>query len=525
MIKKSTANVVAFLLISTASAFSHAENTTEAIEDLDSSLSMMTLTHTLTLPFDHPLYSIYSEVGFEYLWASKDKLLQLVHQLEALQFDGLDPRHYDIEELYWRINNTENFQHIDTELEVLATTSMLNALSHLMYGKLKADEIEPMWRYERQRPLDQRHEALLIKHQSNISTAFDQARPDFPPYQQLRSAYQTLLAELKLHEWPFISEDRPSIRQGDRDPRVVLIRERLLPSIDHPDPDFYDEALAEAVIEFQKSFLLTTDGIVGPATLRAMNMSPADKLNQIQVNLERMRWLANEMEEEMVLVDIAGAKLVYYENAQPVWETRTQVGRPARPTPLMKSRITHFTFNPTWTIPPTILRQDKLPEIRRDISYLQRNNIRVLDYSGAELQADEIDWSNPGGIMLRQDSGPANALGQVVIRFPNSEAIYLHDTPSKRLFERDQRAFSSGCIRVENALDLVSILMEATQTPEAQQIDSLLNSRQTRNVSLRSSIPVLLAYWTAEADDKGHIIFRPDIYNHDKRVLTALNAH
>ncbi|EXJ11918.1 MULTISPECIES: L,D-transpeptidase family protein [Nitrincola] len=525
MIKKSTANVVAFLLISTASAFSHAENSTEALEELNSSLSMMTFSHTLTLPFDHPLYALYAEVGFEPLWTSKDKLLELVHELEALQFDGLDPRRYHIEELYLRIHQTEQTQTMNEDLELLATASMLKALSHLMYGKLKADEIEPMWRYERKRPIDQRHQALLIKHRSNISAAFEHARPDFPLYQQLRSGYQALLAELKLHEWPFISEERPSIRLGDRDPRVVLIRERLRPSVDHPDPDLYDEALADAVIEFQKSFLLTTDGIVGPATLKALNMSPADKLNQIQVNLERMRWLANEMEAEMVLVDIAGAKLVYYDEALPVWETRTQVGRPARPTPLMKSRITHFTFNPTWTIPPTILRQDKLPEIRRDISYLQRNNIRVIDSSGAELQASEVDWNNPGGIMLRQDSGPANALGQVVIRFPNSEAIYLHDTPSKRLFDRDQRAFSSGCVRVENALDLVSILMESTQTPEAQQIDSLLNSRQTRNVSLRSSVPVLLGYWTAEADENGHIIFRPDIYNHDQRILTALNAH
>src|SRR5690606_18179207 len=116
------------------------------------------------------------------------------------------------------------------------------------------------------------------------------------------------------------------------------------------------------------------------------------------------------------------------------WSARTQVGRASRPTPTLKSEVTHFTINPTWTVPPTILRNDKLPEIRRDIGYLERNNMRVLDHRGNRLNPYEVDWNNPSGIMLRQDAGPQNALGQVAIRFPNPFSVYLHDTPSQSIF-------------------------------------------------------------------------------------------
>lgn len=168
------------------------------------------------------------------------------------------------------------------------------------------------------------------------------------------------------------------------------------------DALLYSEKLAVAVKAFQQDHYLEDDGIVGPATLRELNISPEQRLMQVRINLERLRWLDKLLEPTMLLVDIAGARLLYFRNGEIVWRTRTQVGTVRRQTPLLKSRITHLTVNPTWTVPPTILREDKLPAIRRDIGYLARSNMSVLDYQGNVLDPYSVDWRAPSGIMLRQ---------------------------------------------------------------------------------------------------------------------------
>jgi murein L,D-transpeptidase YcbB/YkuD len=243
------------------------------------------------------------------------------------------------------------------------------------------------------------------------------------------------------------------------------------------------------------------------------------------VNLERARWMLRELRGDLVLVDIAGYRIVYFRGSRPVWRARVQVGRPYRSTPSFRSEITYFTFNPTWTLPPTILREDVLPHVRADIDYLARNRMRVLDRLGVELDPALVDWSRPEGLLLRQDAGPGNALGQVAIRFPNPHAVYLHDTPNKRLFEREQRAFSSGCIRVENPLELVELLLDDPERWDRPAIEALIATGRTRNVPLPRPVPILLLYWTVDVHAGGRIAFKPDIYGRDAPLLQALSAH
>jgi murein L,D-transpeptidase YcbB/YkuD len=476
----------------------------------------------------------YADRGFAPAWDGKERLERLVSALEGLEQDGLDPELYDLAEL--RSRAAEDAQGADTVActEMLATRAYLRALLHLALGRLDPAQVDPIWRSGDAPALDSQRLRVIMLAGNMLDDpegAMQRVRPDFRQYRDLRKAYARLEAQAQTTDWPRIPTG-PLLREGMSDPRVPLLRQRLAASPATPpvpmpaetvyDAELYDAELVEAVTAFQRSHHLQADGIVGPETVAALNVPPADRLAQIRVNLERLRWLAREKEDNFVLVDIAGAEISYFRSGAVVWNARTQVGRPSRPTPRLRSEITHLTFNPTWTVPPTILRNDTLPSIREDIGYLERNRFRVLDYAGNRLDPEEVDWGNPTRIMLRQDAGPDNALGRVAIRFPNPFHVYLHDTPSQRHFAADRRAVSSGCVRVDRPMELVDLLMADGSDAGPGHAERLVAENRTRSFHLARPVPILLAYWTADADADGNVRFRPDIYRSDERVAWAL---
>lgn len=464
-------------------------------------------------------------------WDDESRRARLISALEGLADDGLEPNDYLIEQLRRFPGTVAHDASRRACADLMATAAYLQALSHLAHGRLDPAAVEPLWRFEPSRD-DVVNEILLLHAQADLddpARAFDRTRPSTTLYRNLQRGLARFHAMAAQGEWVSIPAGR-SLRPGAVDPRVPLLRTRLSVPGDTSstitDADRYDDVLVDAVMRFQRRHHLEVDGIVGAATLAALNVPLAARIEQIRVNLERARWLASITDalSEYVLVDVAGAMISFRRDGETIWSARTQVGRASRPTPLLKSEITHFTFNPTWTVPPTILRKDKLPEIRRDIEYLARNRIRVIDYSGNELDPAFIDWNDPGAVLLRQDAGPDNALGRVAIRFPNPFAVYLHDTPSQRLFQRDQRTFSSGCVRVERAMELVDLLIDSSHSIDRTRVDEIIESGETRNVSLARPVPILIAYWTAEADADGEVRFRNDIYAHDDALVRALSA-
>ena len=243
-----------------------------------------------------------------------------------------------------------------------------------------------------------------------------------------------------------------------------------------------------------------------------------DKQLSIQINLERLRQISRMMSDNMVLVDIVGAELTVFDNGEVILNQPSQVGRTDRQTPLMWSEITHITVNPSWTVPPTVYRDDMLPQIRQNISFLEDNQIQVLDFDGHPLNPRSINWRNPGRILLRQKPGELNELGRIVVRFPNNEAIFLHDTPSQGYFSKQMRALSSGCIRLQEAPRLAEILLELSQTDQVDRLPELLNNGRTQEIFFDHKIPVLLAYWTVDANDQGNIEVRPDLYSLDEAL-------
>jgi murein L,D-transpeptidase YcbB/YkuD len=229
-----------------------------------------------------------------------------------------------------------------------------------------------------------------------------------------------------------------------------------------------------------------------------------------------------------VLVDIAGFDITVLHDGEPVWESRVQVGKPYRSTPIFRSAISYLVLNPTWTVPPGILKNDVLPAVRRNPAYLASKNLRVIDYQGREVDPATIDWSRATAqsfpYLLRQDPSPANSLGLIKFMFPNEHNVYLHDTPSKELFERDERAFSSGCIRVERPFELAELLLADAEEWSREKIRAAVESRQTRTVKLERPVPVLLYYWTAQGRPDGTTQFKKDIYGRDAAVLKALDG-
>jgi Uncharacterized protein conserved in bacteria len=247
-------------------------------------------------------------------------------------------------------------------------------------------------------------------------------------------------------------------------------------------------------------------------------------LTTIRLNLERLRWVDDDLGQDGLLVDIAGQRLYLNVGDNLGWSGRIQVGTSARQTPALVSYLSHLTLNPTWTVPPTVLRKDKLPEIRKDPAYLSRHHIRVFDQLGSELDPSVIDWNRPGPVTLRQDAGPDSALGLVAFRFANPFSVYLHDTPSKKLFDVEERFFSSGCVRVENAPALAEQLVKDHAPGQISRYREIMGSGKTRNLSLSTQVPLLMAYWTVVADEQGNLRYRPDLYNRDARLKALLDS-
>jgi murein L,D-transpeptidase YcbB/YkuD len=322
-----------------------------------------------------------------------------------------------------------------------------------------------------------------------------------------------------------------ALKPGTSDPRVVVLRRRLAVTGDlsgQPlDAELYDETLAVAVRGFQQRHQLATDGEVGPATLAELNLPVEARITQIRVNLERGRHVLHEIgDDDLVIVDIAGYELRYVQNRKVTWTSRVQVGQPFRQTPIFKSAIDHIVINPTWTVPPGILGKDILPAVRKDPGYLAKRGLEVYDRNGRRVDPGAIDWSRYTGnsfpYFLRQAAGPSNALGRVKIMFPNPYLVYLHDTPSRSLFDMDTRAFSSGCIRVERPFELVEKLLADPQW-SATALQRAVESGETRTVRLARPVRLLLIYWTVDEDDAGRLVFRRDVYDRDQPLARALN--
>jgi murein L,D-transpeptidase YcbB/YkuD len=454
-------------------------------------------------------------------WPNQEQLEQLREQIAQLADDGLQPQEYPLPS---QIGEGPSEQRGCADL--LTSHSYLQALLHLRRGRLLQQQLEPLWHaadLTRPDPLLATL-SLALLHLEAPAQAFTSARPSTPEYQRLRVAYAQRRQQ-PLASWTVLP-DGPLLRPEREDKRLPTLRARLAAegylaeTTDDPST-LFDPATVAALQRFQTDHGLKADGLLGAASLAELNLDGQTRRDQLRANLERLRWLADDMHSSEVMINVAAAELLLVRQGQLLWRTRTQVGRPARQTPLLASRIARLTLNPTWTVPPTILREDKLPSIREDLAYLEQHQLSVLDHDGNVLDPQNVDWDNPGAILLRQAAGSQNPLGRVALRFANPFSVYLHDTPSQQLFDKAPRAFSSGCVRVEAVDNLLAWLLSPE---ELSDVHARIATGATVEYRLPRAAPLLIAYWTVEATDAGQLRYAPDIYGWDARLIAALPA-
>jgi murein L,D-transpeptidase YcbB/YkuD len=480
------------------------------------------------------LSELYQRREYRPIWLDPAWVEQLLAAVQETYAQGLDPREYHVEEIRALQEEILSGLFPDTaltaSLDILLTDALILLAHDLNCGKEEPVSHHPQWNLDRKvagsDPVAFMEDALEGPSIAQVARSW---RIEHPYYGRLKDALARYRAFRASGGWEGIPAG-PSLRLGMKDPRVASLRRRLAvtdPVGEEPaDPEVFDEALERSVMQFQRRHGLKQDGVAGAGTLKAMNVSLEDRIDQIRVNLERARWVLRGVEETFVLVDIAGFRVFYSKDGRIVFSCRAQVGTPYRDTPVFRSEITHVEINPPWVVPPTIFEQDVLPAVQKDRRYLRKKGLTILDSRGRPVSPDGIDWSRYPGrqfpYTLRQDPGPKNALGRIKIMFPNEYFVYLHDTPYKELFSQEERTFSSGCIRLEKPFELAELLLDNPARWNMEALMRAVREKRTRTVYLPRPVPILLLYWTVEVDEVGTVYFKRDPYSRDAGVLDGL---
>lgn len=516
------------------------------------------------------ILAFYKERKFAPAWVVAGEGLsepgkRVLDVLSKADYEGLDARTYlptsmlsFEEDIAARKDDPDALARLDVELMVKVVTFARHAYS----GYLKPKRLSSTLDVTPETISTDKIIAALMKT-GHPEEFLDELHPKHPVYVQMRDELKRVGGardnEVALQRVP----DGPSIRFGQTDERVPLLRQHLeqmgyLASASAPAEEvqtddaeqisgisdvnatprdevvdvvtdenatLYTQDLADAVMDFQSAKGLSADGIVGRRTLAALNGKvPKNRVAMLRANMERMRWLPKNLGQKHVFVNQAAFQVRVVENGEVIHKTKVIVGKERHPTPLFSDEMETVVFNPYWNVPRSITRNEFMPKIWDDPSYLDRNGYEVVSASGQVVSPYEVDWWNYSGNMpyrIRQTPGYNNALGEVKFLFPNKHSVYLHDTPTKHLFKKQRRAFSHGCVRVENPRKFAEFILNWDE----QDVASAIAGGQNHSVRLTNKLPVHLTYFTVWPDEQGKLSYRTDFYGRDKAVLNAMQRY
>ncbi|MGE0733833.1 MAG: murein L,D-transpeptidase [Alphaproteobacteria bacterium] len=479
------------------------------------------------------IQAFYEKREFKSLWFDGDRpnarVKALLETLAGADAHGLLPNDYGGKSLAAKVANHKDDARAD--LELLLTRTMITYAADLDGGRTTPARVSPD-----QFVIPQRKPAPMIldgaAQADDLAKYLDGFAPKQPEYHRLKATlvkYRKLAADGGWKPVALGATLKPKMRNA----RIKQVKERLLVTGElkslGADPELYDDDLLKAVKAFQDRHGLDADGNIGATTLDRLNVSAAQRVEDIIMNMERRRWLPEDQGRKYIFVNVADFELKIVDGAKTIYTTRVVVGTPYHRTPLFSGTMRYVEFNPWWNVPHSIAVNEMLPTIRKDPGYLARNNYVISTRYGAEtsdVDAHAVNWSSlgPGNFpyVLRQKPGPWNALGTVLFMFPNQHNVFLHDTSSKEKFQFPERTFSHGCMRVFKPLDLAILLLKNNKGFERGKLQDILASKVPLRIDLTEPLPVHVTYFTAWTNKDGEVNFRRDVYKRDAALSVAL---
>ena len=487
---------------------------------------------------DRSLSDIYHGNMLQPFWIEDGKPSQraadIISILEDAGSHGLDPADYFVDRIHQYINDRSTADLV--RLDILLSMGMMRYVADQHEGRKQPREIDPEL-FDTASDVEVNWTALrqAAFEAPDMKAFLQQQAPPFLQYRELQKKLSEYRALESAGGWPAIAAG-DTLKPGMDEPRIKSVRQRLAATGELAqgsiDDTLFDAELEEAVKQFQKRHNLQPDGAIGKQTLAAMNIPVAVRIEQINVNMERYRWLNRDITGRFVAVNIAGFEAIAGSPGKFDLSMPVVVGKLHHKTPVFSDTIKYIVFNPYWTLPPGIARNETLPKLKKDPLYLQKHGMRIFqgwDDDSKELDATKIDWSkvskkDMNQYRIRQDPGPKNALGTLKIIFPNKYNVYLHDTPSHALFKREKRAFSHGCIRMSRPAEMASWVLGGEEKGwSIERINEIVNSRERQVVVLDEPVPVHILYRTTYVDvESGALHFYEDIYGRDKILANAL---
>ena len=479
---------------------------------------------TLLAPFANDnLTAFYRLNNFKTVWNNPQNRQLATAILSNASAEGLDAAEYlsdDLPKLESKIASLSESELVQYDISM--TLAVQKYLLHMNSGKLNPKKLYDDWDLTPENFDINKNLTDAISGDS-LAVIFENIQPKNLVYKRLKNALSILNA-MPVDNLKDV-EIVPKLKPNASHKSIIDLKKRLIYWNDMKPKDsltaIYDEETIKAVKKFQARHGLVADGIIGNATITALNTTKEERKQQVIANLERWRWFPKELADHHIIINIPEYKLhtVFKKDT-----TRTHniiVGTQMRKTPILYSKLNTTVFNPTWTVPPTILKEDIIPETIKNRDYLRKKNIKIYDYKNNVISVWKWNPEKANNYRYVQSPGTFNSLGMVKILFPNDYAVYLHDTNHKEYFEKTNRSLSSGCVRVQNPLELTEYLLNDSTNWNLEKITETLKTEKTQNVKIKSDIYIYQLYWTAWSDCNT-LQFRPDIYNLDSELFCLL---
>ncbi|RED22019.1 murein L,D-transpeptidase YcbB/YkuD [Flavobacterium cutihirudinis] len=460
------------------------------------------------------------------VWGNLKKRTFVLSQLEKSEELGLDPTDYKISQLKKFESKINSLTDIDlATYDILLTYNFEKYLNHLYKGKLDPKKIYTDWDLD-EKTFDVNNVLIKGFNKNKLDSIVDNIQPKSETYKELLKALE-IINTFPDDNIEKITTDSltKKISLNESNAALINIKKRLLFWGDMTGKDslttIYNRKTFESIKKFQERHGLAADGVIGQGTISALNYSKEKRKQQIIANLERWRWFASDFAENYFIINIPDYCLNVVEEQDTTLTRNIVVGTNKRKTPIITSTLKTVVFNPTWTVPPTILKEDVVPAMKLNRNYLANKNITIYDTSGNVVEPNKWNENKPNRYRYIQSPGQNNSLGVMKILFPNHHSVYLHDTNHRNYFGRNNRSLSSGCVRVENPLELAEHILADSINFSREKIDTIIASKKTTSIRITKKYALYQWYWTAWSK-KNQLIFRADIYNLDSDLYAKL---